>query len=85
MKIRYTPQRNDDILNYEFGNDSVKVNGKSYDFSTFTTDGEMEDLEYPFTQVKRENGELFVEVIKPYGKNATEGERFPSQEWEVVS
>lgn len=92
MNIKYSPVRSDDTITHEFENDVVTITigeeTDTFDFSTFS-DGEAVVSEFetnlsinPFVSVRRENGELFIEVMNYIGKDATEAERFP--QWQVI-
>lgn len=91
MKILFSPQVNDLVINYEFGKDVITatLNGvtDTFDF------GEMPDgkIDNPFEDIEttldvnviisaeRVGGELKVELLNFIGFDAAEEERFP--EW----
>lgn len=92
MRVKYSPIRSDDTITHEFENDVVTITiGNETDIFDFTSfaDGEAVVSEFettlplnPFVSVKRENGELFIEVINYISANATYEERFPK--WQVI-
>lgn len=92
MQIKYSPVRSDDVINYTFEGEIITVEHSgiedTFDFSGFT-DGQSDvsefETELPFNPIisaKRENGELFVELINYIGAYASYEERYP--QWEVV-
>lgn len=85
MKILYSPQRNDEVISYEFSSDKITVNYNNemdvFDFTGFEN-GIMETTETilpinPIISAKKENGILSVELLYYIGPNPTEEERFP--------
>jgi hypothetical protein len=96
MKYLYSPQRSDDRLHYTFEQDIIHVafikqNGNvysdSFDFTAFTEDGVATEINttlpvQPILSAKREDGELYVELLYYHGKDATHEELYP--EWEEV-
>lgn len=91
MKIRYCPQRSDDVIEYEFEHDIVHVTYKdqteTFDFSGMP-DGRAENIETslpinPIIEAWRENGVLHVKLLRFHGPDAGEKERFP--EWQEVN
>jgi hypothetical protein len=90
MNIKHSPQRSDNVVEYDFGNDkiTVTVNNESdtFDFSGFT-DGIAENIETslpvnPIISAEKKEGILHLELINFIGADATEDERFPT--WQEV-
>jgi len=89
MKIFYTPQVRDKNIYYKIEKEVIIVEfeneTETYDFSGMP-DGNAEEIISevfdfnPIISAKRENGELWIEVLNFITENATEKERFP--EWE---
>jgi len=90
MLIRYSPQRSDRSLTYEFEGETITatLDGQSdvFDFSGLP-DGELDvsALETtldicPVLAARRVNGQLEVTLLKFHGPNAPESERFPKPE-----
>ena len=91
MKILYSPQRRDDVIEYEFEHDIVHVMYKNqtetFDFSGMP-DGRAENIETslpinPIIEAWRENGILHVKLLKYHSADASEEERFP--QWQEVN
>lgn len=95
MQVKYSPQRSDDKIGYEFNGEIITITigevSDVFDFSTIP-DGVMVTDEdnpvvttlpiNPIVSAKRVNGELFLELLYFYGENATHEELFP--EWQVI-
>jgi hypothetical protein len=91
MQVLVSPQRSDDVIEYQFSGEKITaatVNGQSdvFDFSTLP-DGKAEEITTilsvnPIVSAKRVDGVLFVELLNFIGANATEEERFPK--WQEV-
>jgi len=91
MFIIYSPQRSDSSLSYTFPADGIieaTLDGVTdrFDFSGLP-DGELDvsALETtldicPVLAARRVNGQLEVKLLKFYGPNAPESERFPESE-----
>lgn len=91
MKILYSPQRCDDVIEYEFEHDIIHATYKdqteTFDF-TDMPDGRAESIQTslpinPIIEAWRENGVLYVKLLRFHGPDADEEERFP--EWQEVS
>lgn len=90
MKIYLSPQRNNKKIEYKFeGEKIIATIGNitdTFDFSSMP-DGIMQEVETildinPIVSAKREDRELYVELLNFIDENATEEERFP--EWQEV-
>jgi len=90
MKILYSPQRNDEVMDYSFIGEKIIVVYKgqtdTFDFTTMP-DGKLESCETtleinPIISGERINGELQIKLLYWYGINATEEEKFPT--WKVI-
>ena len=90
MLVRWSPQRNDRSLTYEFDGETITatLDGQTdvFDFSSLP-DGELDvsALETtldicPIISARRVNGQLEVTLLKFHGPNAPESERFPEPE-----
>ena len=91
MKVLFSPQVNDEIIEYNFEDEKItaiyKGESDTFDFSNFP-DGKAENIETslpvnPIVSAERKNGELYVVLLNFINKDATEEERFPS--WQVVN
>lgn len=90
MKIKFSPQRSDDKINYIFEGEKiiVTIEGETdaFDFSIMP-DGKMVDVETklplnPIASAERVNGELYVKLINFISSDATEEEKYPR--WQEV-
>lgn len=90
MRILYSPQRHDDVIEYVFENDIIHAthNGQTdtFDFSQMP-DGEATSIETtlpvnPILSARRVDGVLEVVLLKWIGPDASEEERFPK--WQEV-
>ena len=90
MLVRWSLQRSDHSLSYEFSGEviTVTMDGQTdvFDFSNLP-DGELDvsALETtldicPVLAARRVNGKLEVTLLKFHGPNAPESERFPEPE-----
>lgn len=90
MLVRWSPQRSDRSLSYEFDGETITatLDGQTdvFDFSSLP-DGELDvsALETtldicPVLAARRVNGQLEVTLLKFHGPNAPESERFPEPE-----
>ena len=86
MKYKFSPQRNDEKIIYDFNNDIVTATYKGkteiFDFSGMP-DGvgnvEAEVLEInPILKAERTNGILYIELLNFIGADASYEERFPT-------
>lgn len=91
MNVLFSPQRNDDVLRYEFDGEVITayLNGERdvFDFSQ-VPEGKLKAVETtlpinPIVSAERKEGVLYVELLNFIGEDATEEERFP--EWQVVN
>ncbi|WP_096269510.1 hypothetical protein [Paucisalibacillus globulus] len=90
MRVLYSPQRNDDKINYSFEKDKIIAEYKGlediFDFSLLP-DGKLDYVETtlevnPVRAAERINGELQVILLYFHGPNATVEELNP--DWQVV-
>ena len=89
MKLFKSPQVSDKTTSYKIENEVITVEFENetevYDFSEMP-EGIAEEIETevfefnPIISAKRENGELWIEVLNFITEDATESERFPK--WE---
>lgn len=93
MQVLYVPQIVDDKIDYAFEGDKITITYKGkedvFDF-TDMPDGILEEYETtldvdprPIISARRENGEMYVELLTFIPENATHEEKFPK--WKVVS
>lgn len=91
MNIKYSPQRNDDRIQYEITGDKITATYEvldttelykdTFDFTNMS-DGVLENVETvlpinPILFAKGEKGVLYIELLHFIGADATEEERFP--------
>ena len=86
MKVRFSPQVNQNRIEYTFGNDVITATlndvTETFDFSEMPN-GIAESIKSevfefdPVLSAKKENGILYLKLINFIGKDATEAERFP--------
>lgn len=97
MLVRFSPQRSDKQVDYEFSGEVVTATADgitdSFDFSSML-DGEIARNDdgsmaietalpvMPIVDANRTNGFLTITLVKFHGEEATEDERFP--EWREV-
>jgi len=90
MLVRWSPQRSDRSLSYEFSGEVITatLDGETdvFDFSSLP-DGELDvsALETtldicPVLAARRVDGQLEVTLLRFHGPNAPESERFPGSE-----
>ena len=86
MKIKFSPQRNDEKIIYTFQSDTITATyqeqTEAFDFSNIPN-GKLEEVETnlainPLLSAKKEDGILYVELLNFIGEDATEEERFPT-------
>ena len=81
MYIKLSPQRSDKRLTLEKQNQTLIINGESFDFSelpegaTLPRDAIVSDV--ITSDVERIDGEIHLTVLLPHGANAPEETRFP--------
>ena len=94
MKIKFIPQRRDVEFTYSVEGDilTIEINGEVdvFDF-TGVPDGILDmsgmdepitSLAYnPVTSAKKEEGVLYLDILRPHGTYATYEEKFPSTEY----
>ena len=91
MKILFNPQRNDNLLLYEFENETITAtyNGQTEVFDFFDMpNGVVGNVETelpvnPIMKAERVEGELCVELLYYHGVNANQDELFPK--WKEVA
>ena len=90
MKVLFSPQVNDEIIEYNFEREKItaiyKGESDTFDFSSFP-DGKAENIETslpvnPIVSAERIDGVLHVKLINFIGEDATEEEKFPT--WQVI-
>ena len=82
MKVTLSPQRRDDIVNYQKSGDTLLVNGEGFDFSKLE-DGDVLPREAIKSEwfsgdVTRVDGELWLSLILPNPWNYSQAQAFPS-------
>lgn len=82
MKITLSPQRRDDTLEVIKADDTLTINGTSYDFSVIP-DGailphDAVDCPWLASDVERIDGVLHLTLILPHGAEASYAVRFPT-------
>lgn len=89
MRIKYSPQRSDVPLSYQFSGDIITatLGGQSdvFDFAALPSGRAaiIESVLNPCPVLAAErtaDGELIVTLLKHHGPNAPESERFPAEE-----
>lgn len=91
MEILYSPQFNENKIEYKFDVDIVTITideqTETFDFANMP-DGKAETIESdvfdfcPVLSAERKEGVLYLEILNFIGLDATEEERFP--EWKEV-
>jgi hypothetical protein len=81
MLISFSPIRSDETLSLHRDGDILTINGMTFDFSTLPEGTRLPasaiDCPWIANEVIRENNELCLTLILPYGENAPEEVRFP--------
>lgn len=81
MHIKLSPQRSDNRLSLERDNDTLIINGESFDFSELpegaTLPRDAIESDVIVSDVERIDGEIHLTVLLPHGANAPEETRFP--------
>lgn len=69
MRVNRTPQRNDAAVEFSVDGDVLTVNGDAFDFSAIPEGGHVESVpgKWIVGRVWRENGEIVLTLIEPYG------------------
>ena len=82
MIIKLSPQRRDDKLSVIKNGETLTINGKEYDFSPLedgaTLPHEAVNCPYICKDIHRVDGELYIELLLPLGKEASQEAKFPS-------
>lgn len=81
MRLLLSPVNDPRILNITKTNDTLTINGESFDFSKLlegaTLPKEAVDCEFIISDVSRINGEIELTILLPHGANASHEARFP--------
>lgn len=81
MRLLLSPVNDPRILNITKTNDTLTINGESFDFSQLlegaTLPKEAVDCEFIISDVSRINGEIELTILLPHGANASHEARFP--------
>ena len=81
MLIKLSPARDDRTLEIIKQNETLTINGESFDFSQLTDGATLPqkaiDCLYINGDVARINSELIIPILLPHGPNASEAARFP--------
>lgn len=81
MHIKLSPQRSDKRLTLEKQNQTLIINGESFDFSELpegaTLPRDAIESDVIVSDVERINGEIHLTVLLPHGANAPHETRFP--------
>lgn len=84
MKIKFTPQRSDRTVKYEVEGQKLILNMNQeiieLDF-TELPDGVMQECEYPIKSCKKADGVVYLELVTPHGKDASEEILYPNEEY----
>lgn len=82
MKITFSPTRMDDALELEKQGDVLIVNGDDFDFGDLDDDSVLPsdaiDSPWFIGDVRREAGQLSVELLLPHGPDAGRARLFPA-------
>lgn len=81
MRLLLSPVNDPRILNITKTNDTLTINGESFDFSQLlegaTLPKEAVDCEFIVSDINRINGEIELTILLPHGANASHEARFP--------
>jgi hypothetical protein len=81
MIIKLSPQRSDDVLTIIKTGDTLRINGRDYDFNPLIEDAVLPmgsiDCKFIVGDVTRKNGEVIITVILPYNSGHSYNRRFP--------
>lgn len=81
MRISFSPQRRNDVLEIYKQGDIITINGEEFDFTDLpngaTLPLEAIDSEWFVSSVKRNNGGIEFTLILPHGPNPTPEQAFP--------
>ena len=88
MKIKFSPQRNDEVLKLEVNGDIVIINGEELDLSVIpegsTLLASAISSNFISGDISRENGILELEILLPHVYNPPQAIAFPTP-IEVIS
>ncbi len=81
MRITFHPQRSDKTLSLSRAGDTLTIKGEDFDFSSVPEEGilPLSAIKSDFIggPIKREGGQLHIDVLLPHGADAPESCRFP--------
>ena len=81
MNIKLSPIRTDNPLKIEKLGDKLIINDEEFDFSPLedgdTLPSEAIESNYIIGDVERIEGKLYLTILAPHGRDASEEERFP--------
>lgn len=82
MRISFSPQRRDDVLEVTKQGDSLTINGEVFDFSVVpegaTLPSSAVPNEFVVGDITRIDGELQITLLLPHGPNPSQVMAFPS-------
>lgn len=81
MRLLLSPVNDPRILNITKTNDTLTINGESFDFSQLLEGATLPkaavDCEFIVSDINRINGEIELTILLPHGANASHEARFP--------
>ena len=81
MRITFSPQMREDEITITKQGDTLVINGEAFDFSDLpngaTIPTGIVPCEWIVGPVERIDGIIHITIIRPHGRDASEGELFP--------